>query len=201
MVLQLSPEKVTWLQEHGDAIEKHLAHGKNSCVWKVRGRLTTYALKTDHPQSDRWLPLSEEAAHLQDANRKGVGPRILEYNLVPELLFLEFIDGKPLNEWIEFEQDPLKIEGIIEKLFKQTRALDNLGLKHVTLTNELRNILVDRKNDPHILDFDKTKYVQNPQNTRELAEYLLNRKNKIAQKIQKVLGENKIKKWIEKLEK
>jgi predicted Ser/Thr protein kinase len=84
MTLPLTNEKSEWLKRNGYTIESHLAHGKKSCVWKVKYRSTTYVLKTSHPKSDRWLPLSDEAAHLQDANRRGVGPKLVMYNLVPD---------------------------------------------------------------------------------------------------------------------
>ncbi len=193
MVLELTPDKIKWLHQHGDVVEGHLAHGKNSCVWKVKGKTTTYALKTNHPHSDRWLPLNEEATHLQDANRRGVGPRILLYNLVPEMLFLEYIPGKPLDEWIQIPPKIKDVETVLNELLKQTIALDGLGLQHLTLTKELRNILVDDKLRPHILDFDKTKYVPNPENKKNLSQYLLHGKTKTVKTIQKILGLNRIK--------
>lgn len=198
MVLELTPDKIQWLQQHGDVIEGHLSHGKNSCVWKVKGKMTTYALKTDHPRSSRWLPLNDEAMHLQDANRRGVGPRILLYNIVPEMLFLEYIPGKPLDEWIQTQPKIKEVEAVLRELLKQANALDEVGLQHRTLTKELRNILIDNNLRPHILDFDKTKYVQNPENKKNLIQYLLHGKTKTAIAIQKLLGITRIRQLTQK---
>lgn len=187
MVLQLTSEKVKWLQQNGYTIESHLAHGKNSCVWKVKLRNTFYVLKTSHPKSDRWLPLSEEATHLQDVNQRGIGPTLVWYNLIPEMLFLDFIEGKDFGEWLGLTKKA-ELETVLRHIFKQTNVLNERGLKHFELGKNPNNIRVDTNNYPHLLDFDKTKYVQNPENTKEIIQQWLFGKSKIAKTIQKMLG-------------
>jgi putative serine/threonine protein kinase len=129
-----------------------LGKGNTSIVLKAETRDGFCAAKIRRTDADR-TGFDEEARLLGVANGIGVGPKLLGWGRWN--LLMEIIEGPYLSVWVRGlgPNDAGTLKGIIRKLVKQARRMDEVGLDHGELVRLRRHTML-RGLEPVIIDFE-----------------------------------------------
>ena len=144
-----------------------LGKGHTGVVVLARTHGAMAALKmrrADSPRPDMQM----EARLLEAANQNGVGPRLLKYT--PNLLLMEYLDGRPLKKWLAGRPPEHMVRCVIRQILEMCRSLDNAGLDHGELVDISRHVLVGHS--PHIIDFESASLSRRPANVTSAAQCL-----------------------------
>ncbi len=150
-----------------------LGKGCVGIVAKARTQGRTVALKIRRTDANR-RDMSHEASMLRLANSVGVGPRLLGESR--DFLLMEFVEGLQLREWVESlpkARCKTRVRKIISRLLDDCFRLDRIHLDHGELSEAPKNILVDKADNPSILDFESASDRRRPSNLTSIAQYLL----------------------------
>ncbi|MBM3282075.1 MAG: hypothetical protein FJY86_01895 [Candidatus Diapherotrites archaeon] len=185
---ELSLRQVEWLCSHDYVIVSFIARGMNAGVWLVSKNGKWYAAKMSHRKSTRVRMTEKEVLHLEMANVLSVGPRIVECDALENILVMEYIRGKTLATWLNENNSKKLLKVVLKRVFAQAQKLDEGKLDHGQLGGKLHNILVDAKNNPHIIDFEKASYVRKPRNVNSLKHALLSGHTGFSVRIREMLS-------------
>ena len=188
----LSNEQKSWLHVHGYTLDSFIARGMNAGVWKVKKGGKFFAAKMAHRKSRRVRMTEKEALYLQMANTLNIGPRLVESDVNENILVMDFVKGIPLAKWLNKNNSKTLLKKLLVKIFAQARKLDEGKLDHGQLGGKLHNILVDAKNNPHIIDFEKASYVRKPRNVNGLVHTLLSGHTGFSVRIRESLSEEEL---------
>jgi len=150
-----------------------LGKGCVGIVVKARMHDTIVALKIRRTDADRGN-MEHEANMLQLANSAGVGPRLLARS--PNFLVMELIEGFPLYRWMAMLPKrgcKRRLRGMLERLLDDCFKLDRIGLDHGELSEAPKNVLVEKSDNPRIVDFESASDRRRPSNVTSIAQYLL----------------------------
>lgn len=156
------------------------------------------ALKIRRIDSDR-KEMSHEGKMLQKANSINIGPKL--FGISDNFLVMELIEGNHFPEWaqsIEDAEAKTRIRMVIKKILEQCFQLDQLGLDHGELSNASKHIIVDCKDNPHLIDFETSSINRKVSNVTCVCQYLL-LGSKIADKIKNKIDELNKKEIVEAL--
>ena len=160
-----------------------LGKGCTSIVVKALRHEMVVALKIRRTDANR-KDLVREAEILKIVNRYGVGPRLIDYT--PDILVMEYIEGVEFGEWIERVQDDQAIKNVLKKLLEKLYVLDSIGICHLELSNPRKHIVIVEEK-PVILDFETVSTKTTKTNITQVLNYLIFRKNKISDKVTRIL--------------
>lgn len=145
-----------------------------------------------HRKSRRVRMTEKEALHVQMANALGVGPSLVESDANENILIMDFVNGIPLAQWLNKNNSKKLLKKLLVKIFAQAKKLDEGKLDHGQLGGKLHNILVDTKNNPHIIDFEKASYVRAAKNVNALTHTLLSGHTGFSTRIRDMLSEDEL---------
>jgi len=128
------------------------------------------ALKIRRQDADR-PSMENEAKMLRLANSVGAGPRLI--GVTRNLLIMELFDGIPLFKWVANSHSGTSIKGILSQLLHPCFKLDSVGLDHGELSHAPRNVLVNRKEKPCIVDFETASTTRRTANVTSMLQYFL----------------------------
>jgi len=121
---------------------------------------------------------------LRKANKKGVGPKAIEF--LEGKLMMGFAEGKEFKEWIE-TAGAEDIRKAVPEILRQGRELDKIGLDHGQLSWAPKHIIIGKKIT--LIDFDRASDKRQANNLTSLIGFLmLNPKGEWAGKIRAALG-------------
>ena len=149
-----------------------LARGKRGVVHQAQWEGKKVAVKTQNQKSAAQNRILNEANFLKVLNGYGIGPKLLYSD--EECLILEFIEGERILEYFQ-NHTKKEILFIIQKIMKQTKKLDALGINKLELTNPYKDLLV-RDGEPVLLDFERCKKTIRPKNARQFEQFLQSKK-------------------------
>ena len=128
------------------------------------------ALKIRRTDADR-ASLFEEGRLLRLANSVDVGPKLI--TVTRNFLVMELFDGLPLYKWAEQSGKRLHARRVLANLLLACFKLDAIGLDHGELSHAPRNVLVNSKNKPCIVDFESASTSRRVANVTSLIQYFL----------------------------
>ncbi len=184
----LSDPQRDWLQAHGYIVLSLIARGKSSGVWLVEKNGKKFAAKCEHAKSYRVQMLEREVLQLKMVNALGVGPKLFDSSAVARIILMQFIEGKTLHAFIAHCTDKKIMTRVIDALLLQAKKLDAAGIDHGQLGGKLANILVDTKDQPHLIDFEKASYVRKVHNVSHLQRALFGGKSLPSRKLHALVG-------------
>ena len=127
------------------------------------------ALKIRRVDADR-SKMQREAALLKKANSVDVGPKLMAVS--KNFLVMQFIDGSLLPEWLEKCRGKVQVRRALRKVLEQCWRLDMAGLDHGELSHAPKHIIVDRKGEPFIVDFETASVSRRPSNVTSMCQFL-----------------------------
>lgn len=133
----------------------------------------TVALKVRRTDADR-RDMLHEANMLRLANSVGVGPKLLAQS--ENFLVMELINGLPLHRWVALLPKrgcKRRVRKILTRLLDDCFSLDQIHLDHGELSEAPKNVIVDEKGNPRIVDFETASDKRRVSNVTSIAQYLL----------------------------
>ncbi len=130
------------------------------------------ALKIRRVDADR-KEMEHEAEMLAEANRLGIGPRLIDRR--KDFLLMEFLRGALLPQWvksIEGKGARNRIRNVLRDILEQCFQLDQAGLDHGELSRAPKHIIVDAHDKPHIIDFETASRMRRKANVTSVCQYL-----------------------------
>ena len=143
------------------------------------------ALKMRRIDADR-LDFTHEAEMLQKANAIGVGPKFIAVSA--NFLLSQLIDGDLLEDWLQTHKDKPLIRKVLVDILEQCWRLDEAGLDHGELSKAPKHLLVDRDNNPFIVDFETASIVRKVINVTSVCQFLFMGNSRAAKMLDEVFG-------------
>ena len=129
------------------------------------------ALKIRRLDADR-PSMYEEARLLRFANSVGVGPKLI--SATKNFLVMELFDGIPLFRWANgLGGRDTVVRKVLSDLLDACFRLDGIGLDHGELSHAPKNVLVGKRGEACIVDFETASMVRRVANVTSLLQYFL----------------------------
>jgi putative serine/threonine protein kinase len=154
------------------------------------------ALKLRRVDADR-VGLQHEAEMLAKANTVNVGPTLISVST--NFLLMQFIDGDLLPSWLESHKEKEQVQRVLRQILEQCWRLDSVGLDHGELSKAPKHIIVNKKHEPFIVDFETASDNRKPANVTAMCQYLFAGNGAVAHMVAEALGEKSFKELIEAL--
>ena len=127
------------------------------------------ALKIRRTDADRKTML-REARLLKRANQTNIGPILLDAS--KNFLIMQFIDGELLPQWLQKAKSKTQTGKVFRNMLEQCWKLDMAGLDHGELSHAPKHIIIDKKNNPVLIDFETASLNRRPSNVTSICQYL-----------------------------
>jgi len=148
----------------------YLAKGKRGVVYHGIYKKKHVVIKMHNPKSNAFCTIDKEAKWMQFMNHLKIGPKFYYAN--KELVISEFIDGELILNYFK-NNSRQKTKKVILSLIKQMHLLDNKGIEKKEMCRPYKHIIV-RKDKPVLIDFERTRYTENPQNLTQFLQFIVN---------------------------
>jgi putative serine/threonine protein kinase len=154
------------------------------------------ALKIRRVDADR-LGLQHEAEMLAKANTVNVGPTLISVST--NFLLMQFIDGDLLPHWLETHKQKKQVQSVLRAALEQCWRLDSVGLDHGELSKAPKHVIINKKQEPFIVDFESASVNRKPANVTAMCQYLFAGNGAVARMAAETLGEKSFNELIEAL--
>lgn len=156
-----------------------LAKGKRGLVFFGNLGSKKVAIKITHPDSLAANRIENEANWLKVLNKKKIGPKLFFSG--ENYLVMEFVEGERILDWI-YGHKKEEIKKIISEVLNQCFIMDQLGVNKKELHHPVKHIIVDKKNHPVMIDFERCKRTLDVRNVTQLVEFLCRTKSLLEEK-------------------
>lgn len=126
------------------------------------------ALKIRRVDANR-TSMQHEAELLKKANSVNVGPRLLDAS--KNFLCMQYINGELLPKWLKNKRKK-RIRKVLKKILVQCWHLDNTNLDHGELSHAPKHVMIDRHDEPFIVDFESASSNRRPSNVTSICQFL-----------------------------
>lgn len=121
--------------------------------------------------------LKREYIILKELNNDNIGPKVIEYDEKTDTITMEFINGKPIEEFIKTNKNKIKILKVILDCIHQTYLLDKKGYNKEEMNHPKKHIIISNENNlkkikPRLIDFERCKPSNHPKNLTQFIQYL-----------------------------
>jgi predicted Ser/Thr protein kinase len=178
-----------FLKEKKLSLEEKIAKGFSSQIYLVKEGKRKLALKMERKDSPRKMMVEKEAKHLKEANKAGIGPKLVGFDLEKRIILYEFVEGRTFNRWLNQEPSREDLLKVLKQLFAQANKLDEMGLSHGQLAGRGANIIVTPKLEVVLLDFEKASQERRARNAFQLLSLaFLNPRSTLTKRIKGILA-------------
>jgi len=164
-------------EKHGLRQIVYFTKGKRGWVYKAYYKGKLVCIKRKIPQSAALKTIENEAKYLKLLNRYHIGPKF--YFKAKNYIVIEFVDGKPIEEFIKSTNDAEIIKKALFIIFKKCRKLDQLKINKEEMHHPRKHIIIKlRKKEPRVtlIDFERTHKTKKPKNVTQFCQYLITTK-------------------------
>ena len=144
------------------------------------------ALKIRRVDADR-IGLEHEAQMLAKANSVQVGPRLI--GVSKNYLLMQLADGYLLPQWLNAHKDKNQLHDVLGEVLEQCWRLDNINLDHGELSKALKHIIINKPQEPFIVDFETASIDRKPANVTSVCQFFFTGYGIVAKAVAEVLGE------------
>lgn len=144
------------------------------------------ALKIRRLDADR-LGLEHEAQMLAKANSMQIGPRLI--GVSRNFLLMQLIQGCLLPSWLDSHKDKGQVHHVLGEVLEQCWQLDSINLDHGELSKAPKHIIISKKQEPFLVDFETASVNRKPANVTSMCQFLFTSHGAVAKSVAKVLGE------------
>jgi len=165
------------LETKGITEVKLLAKGHRGLIFtgKLRGKV---AIKTKKPSSKAIGAIENEIRFLKILNKHKIGPKLLFSG--NEYFVYRFVTGIRIIDYIESHKKSAIVR-VLKEVIHELHKLDQLGINKEEMHHPVKHILVDEK--PVLIDFERARYTEHPQNVTQFCQFLIHLKPILAQKM------------------
>ncbi|MGV8168917.1 MAG: hypothetical protein ACP5N3_02570 [Candidatus Nanoarchaeia archaeon] len=159
--------------------EKFSLRKNNSLVYKDIPHFINnkkYCIKEKNPSSDANNRIFLEYENNKKLNEINVGPEIYFYDEEKDFLIRDFVEGKNIFDWIKENKKDKEIKNNLKKIIlnilDQCRLMDKIKMNKLEMTNPHKDIIIDHKNEPFIIDFERCRFAARPKNVTQFCQFL-----------------------------
>lgn len=127
------------------------------------------ALKIRRVDADR-VRMRHEAEMLKKANSVNVGPKLISVSR--NFILMQFIDGALLPKWLEKRIRKNRVRKVLREVLEQCWRLDEAGLDHGELSHAPKHIIINKKGEPFIVDFETASVNRKASNVTSTCQFL-----------------------------
>ena len=148
------------------------ARGKRGLIFTANYKNKKVAIKIKNPKSEAILRTDNEIKFLELLNKKNIGPKLLLYN--KDYLIYEFINGKFIIDYLKNNKEE-NIKKIIKKIMDQMFIMDKLKTNKEEMSHPTKHIIIDKKNNPILIDFERARFTIKPANVTQFSDFLISK--------------------------
>ena len=146
------------------------------------------ALKIRRVDADR-TGLQHEAQMLAKANNVQVGPRLI--GVSRNFLLMQLIDGCLLPCWLDVHKETTQVRAVLSEVLEQCWRLDSIGLDHGELSKAKKHIIINKQQEPFLVDFETASVDRKPANVTSLCQFFFTSHGAVVKAVLKALKEVK----------
>ena len=105
-------------------------------------------------------------------NKKGIGPKLLFYD--KNYLVYGFVEGKLIADYLKNNKKE-DIGKIIIKIMDQMFVMDKLKMNKEEMSHPQKHIIINKKNNPILIDFERSRYTIKPGNVTQFTDFLMSK--------------------------
>src|SRR3989338_2734235 len=151
----------------------YFAKGKRGIVYagflKRNNKRIKIVIKIKNPKSETIARIENEAKWLKNLNKFRIGPKL--YGSGSDFIVMEFVDGTFIGAFLERENKKNIIEAV-KKIFLQLYKLDKLKVDKEEMHHPVKHIIIDKKNNPVLIDFERARITYKPKNVTQFCQYI-----------------------------
>lgn len=171
---------------------KYFNRGKRGILFSGDYGNKKIVVKAKRPDSKAIGRIKNEADFLKKLNKKDIGPKLLfSYE---DYLIYEYIDGDFIIDYLK-NNARVNIKKVLKNIFEQLFFMDKLRINKEEMSHPPKHIIIDKKNRPVLIDFERAHYSLKPKNVTQFCNFLISkhilgllRKNKIKIDNEKMIG-------------
>ena len=167
---------------------KYFAKGKRGIIFTGNHKNKKIAIKIKNPDSSAILRISNEIEFLKILNKKGIGPKLLFYD--KNYLIYKFIDGEFIANYLKNNKKE-NIKKVIKNLMNQMFVMDKLKMNKEEMSHPQKHIIINKKNNPILIDFERSRYTIKPSNVTQFTDFLMSKEVSIILKNNNMKVNNK----------
>lgn len=131
--------------------------------------MITVAIKSQKPESKAHERIENEARWLRVLNKEHIGPYIVWSG--ENYIVYQFVAGDSILDWIP-KNSKEEIKKVLIGLLHQCFGLDKLGINKEEMHHPVKHIIIDKYNQPILLDFERCYETKKPQNLTQFIEFI-----------------------------
>jgi|SRR3989344_5554880 len=137
------------------------------------------AIKVELEESEAIARIAHEAKWLQVMNQNGMGPKYLFHT--PHYVAYEFVEGVEIIDWIK-KASKTEIIAILNKILRQCLIMDQLNISKEEMHHPVKHIIVDKFNQPVMIDFERCNDTDTPKNVTQFIEFICRMGSELSEK-------------------
>jgi release factor glutamine methyltransferase len=149
---------------------RYLASGQRGDIYTGIWRRQKVAIKAERAESKAMNRIGHEAMMLQRVNKRAIGPKFL-YSAKGFVIY-RFVQGEFIVDYIGHSRKPA-ILSMLCSVMLQLYALDEMGISKAEMTHPPKHILVQKNVKPVLIDFERARFTQKPDNVTQFCQYLI----------------------------
>ena len=131
--------------------------------------------------------LLQEASMLSKANSVGVAPKLISVS--KNFLIMQLVDGELLPNWLKTNKDKAVVRQVLGQILEQCYRLDQIGLDHGELSKAPKHLIVDKTENPFVVDFETASLERRVANVTAVCQYLFGGNSSAAKILNEIFGE------------
>jgi len=160
---------------------KYFSKGKRGIIFTGNYTNKKVAIKVKNPESKAILRTNNEIEFLKILNKKNIGPKLLFSD--KDYLIYEFVDGNFIIDYLK-NNNKEKIKKMLLKIMNRMFIMDKLKINKEEMSHPTKHIIIDKKNNPVLIDFERAHYTIKPSNVTQFSDFL------ISKEVSKILKTN-----------
>lgn len=130
------------------------------------------AIKTKRRYSEAKEAIKKEARWLKFVNQHNIGPRFIVSG--KGYIAYDFVEGQTFDKWME-KASKTRLSKVIREILIQCYHLDKLGVNKEEMHRPLTNVIITKKDEPVLIDFERMYKTKKPHNVTQFCQFLINR--------------------------
>jgi release factor glutamine methyltransferase len=151
---------------------KYLTKGKRGFIFTGVYKNKKVAIKIKNPESKAILRINNEVKFLKLLNKKNIGPKLLFSG--KDYLIYEFVDGYFIADYLNIDGKE-NIKKVLKKIFQQLFVMDELKINKEEMSHPPKHIIINKKNKPILIDFERARYTLKPGNVTQFCDFLISK--------------------------
>ncbi|MEK6942477.1 MAG: HemK2/MTQ2 family protein methyltransferase [Nanoarchaeota archaeon] len=151
---------------------RYFAKGHRGLLFRAKYKKKEIVIKAKNPESHAFGRIENEINWLKRLNKINIGPKLL-YSC-NEFFFYEYIGGDFIIDYVE-KSSKNNIKKMLKNVFMQMHKLDKIKVDKEEMHHPVKHVIVS-KGIPHLIDFERTRYSQNPKNVTQFCQFLISTK-------------------------